>query len=79
MNDELSEGAMTGSGEPHSPNDDEPCPWEMPGATRRDPDPHRGPWLILLAAGAAGVAIWLGTGHGNTNTGGGVIVVSPTR
>ena len=37
------------------------------------------PWLILLAAGAAGVAIWLGTGHGNTNTGGGVIVVSPTR
>jgi hypothetical protein len=37
------------------------------------------PWLILLAAGAAGVAIWLGTGHGNTNTGGGVIVISPTR
>ena len=37
------------------------------------------PWLILLAAGVAGVAIWLGTGHGNTHTGGGVIVVSPTR
>lgn len=37
------------------------------------------PWLILLAAGVAGVAIWLGTGHGNTTTGGGVIVISPTR
>jgi hypothetical protein len=37
------------------------------------------PWLILLAAGAAGVAIWLGTGHGNTNTNGGVVVISPTR
>ena len=37
------------------------------------------PWLILLAAGAAGVGIWLGTGHGNTTTGGGVIVISPTR
>lgn len=37
------------------------------------------PWLILLAAGVVGVAVWLGTGHGNTGTGGGVIVISPTR
>jgi hypothetical protein len=37
------------------------------------------PWLILLAAGVVGVAIFLGTGHGNTNTNGGVIIVSPTR
>jgi hypothetical protein len=37
------------------------------------------PWLILLAAGVVGVAVWLGTGSGNTNTGGGVIVISPTR
>jgi len=37
------------------------------------------PWLILLAAGVAGVAIWLGTGSGHTSTGGGVIIVSPTR
>jgi hypothetical protein len=37
------------------------------------------PWLILLAAGVVGVAVWLGTGHGNTNTGGGVIIISPTR
>ena len=37
------------------------------------------PWLILVAAGVVGVAIWLGTGHGNTNTGGNVIVISPTR
>lgn len=37
------------------------------------------PWLILLAAGAAGIAIWLGTGSGTTNTGGGVVVISPTR
>jgi hypothetical protein len=37
------------------------------------------PWLILLAAGAAGVAIWLGLGTGHTSTGGGVIIISPTR
>ena len=37
------------------------------------------PWLILLAAGAAGIAIWLGTQHGNTTNNGGVVVISPTR
>jgi len=37
------------------------------------------PWLILVAAGVVGVAIWLGTGNGHTSTSGGVIVVSPTR
>lgn len=37
------------------------------------------PWLILLAAGVAGVAIFLGTQRDDINTGGGVIVVSPTR
>ncbi|CAN5405200.1 hypothetical protein BH10ACI3_BH10ACI3_07360 [soil metagenome] len=37
------------------------------------------PWLILLAAGAAGVGIYLGTQNGDTNIGGGTIIVSPTR
>jgi hypothetical protein len=36
------------------------------------------PWLILLAAGAAGVAILLGSDT-ETETDGGIIVVSPTR
>ena len=36
------------------------------------------PWLILLGAGAAAVAIFLG-GNGDTNTSGGPIIVSPTR
>jgi hypothetical protein len=35
------------------------------------------PWLILLGAGAAAVAIFLG--GGDTNTSGGPIIVSPTR
>ncbi len=37
------------------------------------------PWLILLAAGVAGGAIFLGTKHGDTTLGGGTIIVSPTR
>ena len=38
------------------------------------------PWLILVAAGVAGVAVVLGSQHTETTTlGGGVIVVSPTR
>ena len=37
------------------------------------------PWLILLAAVAGGVAIWLGTQNGDTKTGGGTVVVSPVR
>ena len=36
------------------------------------------PWLILVAAGVAGVAILLG-GNNETNPGGEVIIVSPTR
>lgn len=36
------------------------------------------PWLILLAAGAAGAAIFFGS-QNETSIGGGVIVVSPTR
>lgn len=36
------------------------------------------PWLILIAAGVAGAAILLG-GHNETDPGGGVIIVSPTR
>ena len=34
------------------------------------------PWLLLLAAGAAGVGIFLATQSDDTNTGGGVIVIS---
>lgn len=37
------------------------------------------PWLILLAAGVTGVAIWLGTGSGDTDPGGGAIIISATR
>ncbi len=33
------------------------------------------PWLLLLAAGGAGIGIWLATGEDDT-TGGGVIVIS---
>jgi len=36
------------------------------------------PWLILLAAGVAGAAILLG-GNNDVDTGGGPIVISPTR
>lgn len=35
------------------------------------------PWLVLLAAGVAGAGILLG--GGNTNTGGGVVIISPSR
>ena len=35
------------------------------------------PWLILIAAGAVGTAIFFGDNH--SDTGGGTIVVSPTR
>ncbi len=37
------------------------------------------PWLILVAAGVAGVGIWLGTGQGDTNPGGGTVVISAVR
>ncbi len=37
------------------------------------------PWLILVAAGVAGAAIFLGTHNNDTTLGGGTIVVSPTR
>lgn len=37
------------------------------------------PWLILVAAGVAGVAIFLGTQKDDTNIGGGVPIISPTR
>jgi hypothetical protein len=37
------------------------------------------PWLLLLAAGAAGAAIFLGTKSNDTVLGGGTVVVSPTR
>lgn len=37
------------------------------------------PWLLLLAAGAAGVGILLGTREKGHDFGGNVIVVSPTR
>jgi hypothetical protein len=37
------------------------------------------PWLLLVAAGVAGVGIWLGTGDGDTDFNGGAIIVSPTR
>jgi len=36
-------------------------------------------WLVLLAAGVAGAGILLGTRENDTQVGGGVIVVSPTR
>jgi len=37
------------------------------------------PWLILLAAGAAGLGIWLGTHNDDTTVGGGVNIISPSR
>lgn len=37
------------------------------------------PWLILLAAGAAGAAFLIGTKDNDTTLGGGTIVVSPVR
>jgi hypothetical protein len=37
------------------------------------------PWLILLAAGAAGLGIWLGTRHDDTTNSGGVNIISATR
>lgn len=37
------------------------------------------PWLVLLAAGAAGTAIILGGGNSEPETGGGPIIVSPIR
>lgn len=37
------------------------------------------PWLLLLAAGAAGLGIYLGTRGDDSNFGGGGTVVSPTR
>ena len=37
------------------------------------------PWLILVAAGVAGVGIYLGTKKDDTTIGGGTVVVSPTR
>ena len=36
-------------------------------------------WLAILAAGVAGVGIFLGTRKTDTEVGGGVIIVSPTR
>jgi hypothetical protein len=37
------------------------------------------PWLLLLAAGVAGVGIFFGTQHGDTDIDGGAIIISPTR
>jgi hypothetical protein len=37
------------------------------------------PWLILVAAGAAGIGIWLGTQGDDTTFNGGVNVISATR
>lgn len=37
------------------------------------------PWLILVAAGVAGAAIFLGTRENDTTLGGGAVIVSPTR
>jgi hypothetical protein len=37
------------------------------------------PWLILLAAGAAGLGIWLGTQNDDTSNSGGVNIISATR
>jgi hypothetical protein len=39
---------MTGPNRGHAPHTDEPRPWEMPGAVRRDVEPHRGDLLRLL-------------------------------
>jgi hypothetical protein len=37
------------------------------------------PWLLLVAAGAAGIGIWLGTQSDDTSFGGGVGIISPVR
>lgn len=37
------------------------------------------PWLLLVAAGAAGAGIFFGTQKDDTTLGGGTIIVSPTR
>src|SRR5438067_937848 len=37
------------------------------------------PWLIAIAAGVAGVGLWLGTKKSDTTLSGGAIIVSPTR
>lgn len=37
------------------------------------------PWLILVAAGVAGVGIYFGTQKNDTTLGGGTIIVSPVR
>jgi hypothetical protein len=37
------------------------------------------PWLILVAAGVAGAAVFFGTKKTDTTLGGGTVVISPTR
>ena len=37
------------------------------------------PWLLLVAAGGAGIAIWLATQSDDTVSSGGVVVISPAR
>jgi hypothetical protein len=48
--------AITDPGATLGPNPDASRPWERPGALRRDVEPHRGNWLLLLAA----VTLFLG-------------------
>jgi hypothetical protein len=53
---------MTDPGATLGPDPDDPRPWEQPGAVRRDVEPHRGNWLLLLAAvtfllGASSLAV----------------------